>query len=388
MEGQKLDHLILPESEQDLWNSSVEEGLFPNVLNYQHISVPSYQPDYDYHINDYSDTPLVYSWLPIVPGFNQDGFYNLHNFQHVNDKNLYDGSVESEAISNQNEKYHEHLVINNPNSKLLNNHSGMDFQDLENSCNAMDLNISCAEETAGDLNLSFNGKIAEMKAQEENPVKDVQITVSKETLPHEIETNDEPLVEATEQSEEERLHNESLELLKKEDSSRMLHINEKSPDLFESEGELPSDNEPVEESFLNQDAVSYEPKPFEDCDIAIQKKLKSSLVHIVPSVPRLMSLSEMLEMYKKNLNAPAISTVKSSSFFIPSHKPEEVQSMEWPSVRDVKCSGISYNKSTTSEDIEVLCNQYGKRYIEAETSSSFNWKVGPSSAKKRMEKLK
>lgn len=387
MEGQKLANLLIPESEHDLWNSSVEEGIFPNVLNYQHIAVPSYQPDYDYN-NDYSNTPLVYSWLPIVPGFNQDGFDNLQHFQQVSGKNLYDGSIESETISNQNEKYHEYLVINNPNPKLLNNHSGMDFQDLENSCNAMDLNISCAEETAGYHNLSFNGKIAEMKAQEDS-MKDVQITVADETLSLEIELNDEPLVEATEQSEEDRLHNESLELLKKEDSSRMLHINEKSPDLFDSEGELPSDNEPVKESFVNQDAVNYEPKSFDDCDIAIQKKLKNSLTHIAPSLTKsLLSLSEMLEIYKKNINALPISKVKSSSFFIPSTKPEEIACMEWPLVSDAKCFGVSYNKSTTSEDIEVLCLQYGKRYVAAETSSSYNLKIGPSSAKKRMEKLK
>lgn len=50
-----------------------------------------------------------------------------------------------------------------------------------------------------------------------------------------------------EQTEEERLQNGSFELLKQEDGSRMVYINEKSPDLFDSTSEVYSD-EPQEEA--------------------------------------------------------------------------------------------------------------------------------------------
>lgn len=374
MESNKLASLMLPETGTDLYNTSAEEGIFPNVSNYQIIGVPSYQPDYDY-TNEYNDTPLVYSWLPIVPGFTQDGFNNLHNFQHLADKylqtkslNSSDSSIESEPIPDQNIKYHDFLVINN-NSKMLNNDVGMKFHNLENSCNAMDVNISCTEPSSADLNLSFNGKITELKA-------------------HEKSLEEENAKKAETETEEERLHNESFELLKREDSSKMLYINEKSPDLFDSNGEFMGDeiNDEVE---IHTDGA----KSSEDCDSSVLNKLRNSLAGLCPppSITRFQpSLSEMLTSYNKNLEDSSLpqSTVNSSAFFLPSHCPEEVKNMEWPCLLATKCLDVSYNKSTASEDIEVLCLRYVERYIGAETHSSFNHKIGPSSAKKRIEKLK
>lgn len=403
-----LGNLLMPET-YEYFNSSAEEGIFPNVLNYQHIEVPSYQPDYDYH-NSYHTTPLVYSWLPIVPGFNQDGFDNLHHFQHINEKLVqedFEGSQVSDSISNQNEKYRDHLVIYNQQPTLLNNQSGMEYQELENSCNAMDLNISCSEEVADVFNVSFNGTISKLLMQEER----LEVVSANEEA---------PAVEAEVEAEEERLRNESLELLKQEDSSRMLYINEKSPDVHVSVVEDCSDsNEPAEElnqevseaepevvvseeeevvqmvlltdeELANEPAIT-EPKPSRDCDSAILKKLQMSMsgVHPPPSVTtQLMSLSEMLATYKKNLNASKTSSVTSSSFFVPSHKCEEVAAMEWPATLNAKCFGVAYNKSSTSEDIEAACLRYGVRFVGAETFSSFNLKVGPISEKKRLEKLK
>lgn len=365
-------------SETDLYNLSTEEGIFPNVPDYQSIEVPSYQPDYDY-INEYNNTPLVYSWLPIVPGFSEDGFDNLHNFQYLADKytnpqtlDVFDSSEKSKPVPNQNIKYHDYLAINNPNLKLLNNYTGTEFQNLDNSCNAVPdvLNTTGTEEEIGDPDLSFTGKITELKAHE----KTLESAKKSEKL--------------VEQAEEDRLHNESFELLKKEDSSKMLYINEKSPDLFDSNGEVLSD-EPHEEA----DIISKAVKLSEDCDTSILKKLKNSLTGICPppSVTKFqMSMSEILATYKKkmNENPAAKSTLKTSSFFIPSHLTEEIRNMEWPSLLSAKCLDVSYNKSTVSEDIEMLSLRYVDRYIGEETTSSFNHKLGPSSAKKRVEKLK
>lgn len=336
-------------SAEELYNTSAEEGIFPNVMHHQQIQVPSYIPDYDYEISEYSNAPLIYSWLPIVSGFTEDGVGNLHKFQHLDGKLNVSGSSEgSTSISNQNVKYHDHLVINSSADA-----SKVEFRDLENSCNAMDLNISCTEESKLEPNLSFNGKIAEIKAAE---------------------------------TEEERLHNESFEMLKKEDSSKMLYINERSPDVFENLDDAPSDNEPRDE----EEEVAIDTRALTGvCDSSILKKLRTSLAGLCPppSVTRFqLSLSEMLDAYHKN--APKESTVKSSSFFLPTHTPAEVVDMEWPQLMKAKCMDVAYNKSTDSEHIEELCLKYGEKFIGAETTTSFNFKISASSAKKRIEKLK
>ena len=375
----------------DLYNTSAEEGIFPNVYNYQ-PQVPSYTRQYDdYVINEYSNAPIVYSWMPIVAGFNEDGIENLQNFKHIAGKlhnlNNSGGSDVSGEISNQNEKFSDHLAVNNNNNEanILNNHAGMEFQELENSCNAMDLNISVTDSAAVDPDLSFNGKITGLNIKQD--CEEQAVFVLKMKGP-EVRENQQEVSEiqnasiAQEESEEQRLHNESFELLRREDSSKMLYINEKSPEPS-FEDEVQSDNEPALE-------VS---RSLEVCDSSVLKKLRMSLagVHPPPSITRhQMSLTEMLTEYNKNINQdpPAESTVQSSSFFVPSHSPAEVVNMEWPCLASVKCLDVAYNKSTDCEQIEELCLRYSERFIGAETTSSFNYKISASSAKKKIERLK
>jgi hypothetical protein len=348
-------------SAEELYNTSAEEGIFPNVMDRQPIAVPSYIPNYEYDINDYSSAPLIYSWLPIVSGFTEDGVGNLHKFSHL--LNVSGSSDGSTSISNQNVKYHEHLVINSSAdvSKPV-------FRDLENSCNAMDLNISHAEGPAVDPDLSFNGKIAELKAAE---------------------------------TEEERLHNESFEILKKEDSSKMLYLNERSPDMFDDEDDadvVETDADVVETDVETPESETENPKETEPallgaCDSLILKKLRTSLSGLCPppSVTQFqLSLSEMLDAYHKNVGEALqpVSAIKHSSFFVPTHSPLEVKEMEWPKLMAVKCVDVAYNKSTDNEHIEVLCGKYAERYVGAETTTSFNMKVSAASAKKRIERLK
>lgn len=334
-------------SAEELYNTSAEEGIFPNVLDRQPIAVPSYIPNYEY---EYSSAPLIYSWLPIVSGFTEDGVGNLHKFSHL--LNVSGSSEGSASISNQNEKYREHLVINSSAdlSKPV-------FRDLENSCNAMDLNISCAEEPAVDPDLTFNGKIAELKAAE---------------------------------TEEERLQNESFEILKKEDSSKMLYINERSPDIFQ---DIETDAEAETDAEVEME-VAKEPEPAYTgaCDSLILKKLRASLAGLYPppSVTQFqLSLSEMLEAYNKNIaEVQPAGVIKNSSFFIPTHTPSEVREMEWPKLMTVTCVDVAYNKSTDNEHIEELCGKYAERFIGAETTTSFNLKISAASAKKKLERLK
>lgn len=382
----KLSNFILPVSGQELYNTSVEEGIFPNVFNNnQSITVPSYQPEYDYNI-EYNDAPLVYSWLPIAPGYKHDGFHNLHDFCHLDDQheslNVSSSSAESEAISNQDVKYHDYLKKKHGDPELYKNHA---FDG--NSCNAMDLNISCnVQGTSTDPDLSFNdlsSKIVELQPIRKIVVPDVSKIMQDGGKPaDELQAN-----VSDELTKEERQRNESFELLKKEDSSKMIFFNERSPELFNTDGEDQTDSEAREEDDIIIEAM----RPSDDCNGLIYKKLRNSLKGNCPPPPRhQLSLSELLEAYKKNVNVDSTqnSTIQTSSFFVPSHNPSEVVNMEWPQLASVKCLDVAYNRSENSEHIEVLCLQYGERFIGAETSTSSNLKNGPSSAKKRSERLK
>lgn len=389
-----------------------EEEIHPPGMH-QEIDVPNY--DYNY----YSDLPIVYSWMPIVSGFTQDGDYI--------DKLALCGSAD---ISNQNEKYSDYLAINN--SDQLHNQSIVEFHDLDNSGNAMDLNISCADKTENDPDLSFNGKIKELKAldkchEEEakgrekmtepeveaqhNP-EDANKTQPEEGHESKQEEADESKPEEADESktvdadeskpgeadasepkaeetEEERLHNESFELLKKEDGSKMILLNETSPELFER-GEVLSDNDAEVPPELAETDAREERKDVGDCDKLVLSKLRSSIAGICPPPIAQFSLSAILEKYKKNLigDSNAKAQVKTNSYFLPTHSAQDVKALEWPGVRSARCLGLTYNKSNVDEEIDLLSLKFIDKYIGEETASSFNHKDGPSSAKKRSEKLK
>lgn len=379
-------------------NTSVDDRIFPNQLCHQPSSgIPSYEPEYDYY-NLYSTAPLVYSWMPIVPEFNPNSTGNLHNFQHIVEKmqpkpldissqnnECFDCSLDSAVVSNQDSKFKEYLAINKKVTEKIimpPNQSEIEFYQLDNSCNAMDLDISqttASISNEDNTNLSFNGKVSSL--QRESCARIEESSVDQNEL----------FDREHDEAEDERLHNESFEMLRKEDSSKMLYINERSPELFgDDDYEPPSCDEPDETPIIStKDYVNVS----ENCDSAILNKLRTSLTGICPppSVTRYqLSLSEMLSAYQHNVNAilPTYSKVQSSSFFTPSHSFDAIKSMKWPAVASVRFHDIHYNKSTISEDIEILCLKYGERYVGAEFSSSFNNKIGPSSARKRNDRLK
>ncbi|CRL03377.1 CLUMA_CG016223, isoform A [Clunio marinus] len=398
-EGLKLANLMLPQSEPELCNTSAEEGIFPNV-NFQPIEVPSYQPEYDYLDNYNSTPPIVYSWLPIVPGFSRNGFENLHKFDHLsNVLSSSEKSPVSDEISNQNEKFRDYLVKNKTETIELPVTNNTRYHNLDNSCNAMDLNISTSfkqEHPTSDPDLSFDGKIAELKAKEINENCDEAINKTEEQNEFE-KPNDSGNVsyEKEEQTEEERLQNESFELLKKEDSSRMILINERSPDLFDSDVNQPSDNEQqredVQEDNTPSDNDEFQEKIKSNDDL-ILKKLRQSFKGICPPPSQTqvqLSVNELLTRYHNNVKDTNVNNfVENCKFFAPTHSCQEVTTMEWPKVKTISCLDVMYNNSAASEDIEQLCANYSKRYVGAETMSSFNLRFGPSSAKKRIEKLK
>ena len=169
----------------------------------------------------------------------------------------------------------------------------------------------------------------------------------------------------------------------------MILVNEKSPQAVNKTDDEDSD-EP-------QEVVEFEPrkkdpaKSLIDCDTFIREKLQTSLTgQSVPfSIATLpLSLSEMLSTYQKNLPMNFTTNIQSSSLYVPSHPLDEVLKTEWPQVAEVKAHGIMYNRSTDCEDIESMLLRYTDRFIRAETTTSFTHKNGPTSAKKRTERLK
>lgn len=419
LEGNKLVKLMSSEIET-LCYLSPEEDIDPTVT-YQEFGDPNYQSGYD----EYCDVPIVYSWLPIVEGFTQNIVVNIsEKFPRYN----------SSDISNQNDKYSDHLVINN--SDQLHKRSLVEFHDLDNSGNAMDLNISCADKTGSDPDLSFNGKIEELKALDKNieeqeakvkekmtepgaqhtpeitneaqpeEVNESQPAEATETQPGEVNESkpeeaedeadelrqlmpDEPKPKS-EETEEERLHNESFELLKKEDGSKMILLNETSPELFEREGEVLSDNDAEVAHESAETDAPEERKNLDDCDKLVLSQLRSSIAGICPPSRAQFSLSAIVEKYKKysieDSNPKA--QVNTNSLFVPTHSDRKVKDLEWPGVRSAKCLGVMYNKSNVDEEIDSLYLKFVDKYIGEETASSLNHKDGPSSAKKRSDKLK
>lgn len=347
--------------------------------NSMHQDAPSYVAQYDYE-NDYNNSPLVYSFFPLVPGFankeideSEDNIEVGFNNSDVSLSSI--TSIESFVVSNQDKIFKEYFDFKDHNkthqnneTEKLQNFDGSTFYQLDNSCNAVDINISRKESEDACTELSFDGKI-----------KNLAVSSSKFSIEEE-------------KTEEERLHNESFEMLRKEDSSKMLFLNEKSPDIFEKNVFNKKCNNTTEES----DKISLQFSHLSDnkadaCELFILNKLNSSMNGICPppSITRFqMSLHEMLSSFKKNITESVINheETQTNSFFKPSNTMNEVLKMEWPDVIRTKFHDITYNRSTISEEIEVTCLRYCERFIGSETSSSFNNEV--SSAKKRNDRLK
>lgn len=413
-----LSNFLLPSNDFEHYNTSAEEGIFPNVNQINSNVAPSYDPEYDYY-NEYSTTPLVYSWMPIVPGFSQDGTDNLQNFDHVmkrlkpqplNVSNIDPNKLNDSTLINNSANYHFQrlelldataatVTINKDLSSTTFSHQ------LEDSCNAMDLNISChaaasssvIESSNLNIDLSFNGKISEMNSttihNDDNNKKEEE----KFEYPNQFEVLSPNKSKEEDENEEERIRNESFELLKKEDSSKMILVNEKSPEVVEDNDDDDEETDEVQDLPIEipktEDLleISTETKSLIDCDTFIFNRLHNSLSEHCPppSIKALpLSLSEMLATYKQNLDKEPVSAINSSSLFIPSHPLTEVLTTEWPQLAEIKAHGIMYNRSTNCEEIELMRLRYTDKFVRAETTSSYTHKNGPTSAKKRIEKLK
>lgn len=338
--GFALSSLILSNvgSDYEIYNTSAEEGIFPNIRSTCPVAAPSYEPEYDYY-NQYSTAPLVYSWMPIVPGFNPECADNLHKFDHLVRK------VQPHPFTNSETEIAIDTSDNAIMPPALNDHDDSLLKNLQSS-------LSELRSPTSIFTLPHPGTSSEIEIA--------------------IDTSDNAIMPPS-------LNDQDDSLLIKLQSS----LSEvRSPTSISSETEIA----------INTSNNTIVPT-LKDQDDFLLKKFQSSLSEVrpPPSISTLpLSLSEMIAIYKRNLEKPkeSFTTIQSNLMFVPSHPLNETKSMEWPKITEVKAHGIIYNRSTDCEQIEFMTVKYVERFIKAETTSSYNHKVGPSSAKKKIEKLK
>lgn len=320
--------------------------------------------------------------------------------------------IESKIKCLLNEKrIQEHLPEKLGNGESQNNIGGILI--TEDSCNAVDHKISDSMSSGIKVaveDLSFNGKINCFNEK----MRDTTSRSDSEDVA-EIKLN------SSEKLRRDKL-NESLEILRKENSSLMHFVNEKSPELFDDDDseddsdtdELRSDSEDtaLEDKSLNLSIPSSisanSLDPVDDIERSLLKRLQASLSGILP--PPSMTFSNidvhrMLTLYRENearffyQHKPSIqestsneelseSGSRSNCLCRPTHTKAEIEKLDWPELLTAKGHGLYYNRSTISEKFELLGLKYIDRYVGAETSSTFNITRSPSSSKKRNLRLK
>lgn len=297
-------------------------------------------------------------------------------FNYDSELTQYSNTFSSAEISDQNERVFKELdkikltkilktltTINQPSEKCV---SQPDFYDrnidkspailftMENSCNASDSKIVERNSTKKcDRNLSF-------KLDIESNSRRFRASTTKKTPVRRLE---------------------------------------QSPDLFDDSDDPDHPNGQdvttiaVLERSLNKD-VDDKSKTI-GWEKILLKRLQNSLLGVLPPPSKTIiqySSTELLDLYNENLLKLAESTDAESnpteSLFKPTHTVDEAKTIEWSDMKwDIKCHGLLYNRTTDSEDIELLCMKYLDRCVGVETSSSFTHTYRQSANKARMKLL-
>lgn len=169
---------------------------------------------------------------------------------------------------------------------------------------------------------------------------------------------------------------------------------EQSPDLFEDF--LESDEDTCKAADENEASIVNEKaNNTNGWEKTLLKRLQASLSGVLPPPSKTIvqySSTELLNLYNENLIK--MSECKENdlhdieSLFKPTHTVEEVKNFGWNDIKSgIKCHGLLYNRTTDSEDIELLCMKYAERCVGVETSSSFTYTYRPSANKIRMKLL-
>lgn len=167
---------------------------------------------------------------------------------------------------------------------------------------------------------------------------------------------------------------------------------EQSPDLFDdfSDSDRETDNGAVTERSIPTDKGKDN-----EWEKLLLKRLQASVSGVLPPPSKTIiqySSTELLDIYNQNLAKMSEREVDEStpteSLFKPTHTVDEVKTIGWNDINmGMKCHGLLYNRTTDSEEIELLCMKYVERCVGVETSSSFTHTYRQSANKLRMKML-
>lgn len=172
-----------------------------------------------------------------------------------------------------------------------------------------------------------------------------------------------------------------------------LKFREQSPDLFDDF--LNSDDETSNAENVLEDSVVSNKSKANEWEKTLLKRLQASLSGVLPPPSKTIiqySSTELLNLYNENLLKLSDSKDNelniTESLFKPTHTVDEVKTIVWNDMESgIKCHGLLYNRTTDSEDIELLCMKYAERCVGVETSSSFTHTYRPSVNQTRMKLL-
>lgn len=255
----------------------------------------------------------------------------------------------------------------------------------ENSCNAVDNNISASSIEpikCGLDELSFNGKITGVFQNSQENVNCVDNVVE---IPAEV------VDETSNQSK----HDVSLRILQMNTSRE--EINERSPDMFLDDDDDTQDNVdlPANETDvqpLNTSATDEKDAdmPYEKKEKLLAKKLRNQLASGVippPSVTYIeYDVATMLDMYNNNKDEYEFDPNQSfGSDHVYSAKEskmaadKDVMKLEYDEVITMKNMGLMYNRTEYTDSIEIMYMKLAQRYVGRETDSAFvQWVARPA----------
>lgn len=157
-----------------------------------------------------------------------------------------------------------------------------------------------------------------------------------------------------------------------------------SPDLFENAGSLLKTS--PREQVLQENFVTKE-------DQKLLKKIQQGLSGVPPppNIYSRLSVDEILDKLKVNKSffwfnndeGEENSSVRVNTLLIKGDA--EVVNEKFPQILSSRHHGLHHNRSKVSEELEHLCEKYGRRYISAETQSTctvFDIKTGSGTPSK------